>query len=154
MSHTFSPEADRRAEAVALSATLLAALVAVIVFFPAEGVILTPLHSATDTLFGSSAFVLPLGLALISGLAFARRTRPNVRLPTKRLAGLGLITIGLLPAEDLLGQSTGMVGEWFTGFLLAVLGGPLTVALTLGLLMAGSALAFDFHHWRRRLAAR
>jgi hypothetical protein len=154
VSHTFSPEADRRAEALALCATLLAALVAVVVFFPAEGVVLTPLHSATDNLFGSSAFVLPLGLALVSGLAFARRTRPNVRLPTKRLVGLGLITIGLLPAEDLLGRSTGMVGEWFTGFLLALLGGPVAVALTLGLLMAGSVLAFDLKHGRRRVAAR
>jgi hypothetical protein len=65
-----------------------------------------------------------------------------------------VITIAVAPAEQLLGQSTGMVGEWFTGFLLAVLGGPLTVALTLSLLMAGSALAFDIHHWRRRHAAR
>jgi len=154
VSHTFSPEADRRAEALALYATLLAALVAVVVFFPAEGLILTPLHSATASLFGSSAFVLPLGLALLGGVAFARRARPGLALPTRRFVGLGLITIGLLPAEDLLGQSTGMVGEWFTGFLLALLGGPVAVALTLGVLMAGSALAFDLKHWRRRVAAR
>ena len=154
MSHTFSPEANRRAEALALTAMLLAALVGVIVFFPAEGVVLTPLHAATDSLFGSAAFVLPLGLALLGGVAFARRARPHVALPTGRFVGLALITIGLLPAEDLLGQSTGMVGEWFTGFLLALLGGPVAVALTLGLLMAGSALAFDLMHWRHPVAAR
>jgi len=154
VSHTFSPEADRRAEALALSSTLLAALVAVIVFFPAEGVVLTPLHSTMDSLFGSSAFILPLGLALLGGVAFARRARPGLALPRRKFIGLGLITVGALPAQHLLGQSTGMVGEWFTGFLLARLGGPVAVALTLGVLMAGSALAFDFDHWRRRFAAR
>jgi len=154
VSHTFSPEADRRAEALALSATLLAALVAVIVFFPAEGVVHAPVHVAIDALLGHAAFVLPLGLALLGGVAFARRARPGVPLPRRRFVGLGLITIGLLPAEDLLGQSTGMVGGWFTGFLLALLGGPVAVALTLGLLMAGSALAFDLKHWRRSVAAR
>ena len=154
MSHTFSPEADRRAEALALFATLLASLFAVIVFFPAEGIVLTPLHHTIDGLLGGIAFTLPLGFSLVGGIAFARRTRPNLPLPRRRLVGLGLITIGMLPADHLLGQSTGMVGEWFTGFLLALLGVPVAVALTLGLLMAGSALAFDLKSWRRRVAAR
>lgn len=154
MSHTFSPEADRRAEALALGSTLLAAVVAVIVFFPAEGVVLTPLHQAIDALLGRVAFTLPLGLAFVAGVAFARRAHPNAPLPRRRLVGLGLITIAAVPAEQLLGQSTGSVGEWFTDFLLALVGGPVAVALTLGVLMAGSALTFDLNHWRRRFAAR
>ena len=154
MSHTFSPEADRRVGALAQTSALLAAIVSVIVFFPSEGVVLTPLHSATEALLGSAAFMLPLGLALVAGIAFVRRTCPDLPLPGHKLVSLGLITIAVAPAERLLGQSTGMVGEWFTGFLLALLGGPVAVALTLGVLMVGSALAFDLTHWRRRVAAR
>jgi hypothetical protein len=154
MSHTFSPEMDRRTEAWALAAIFVAAVVAVLVFFPAEGRVLMPVRELLDTLFGQTTFILPLGLALVSGLAFARRARPSMELPRRRLAGLGVITVALLPAEHLLGQSTGLVGEWFTGFLIDVLGGPVTVALTLALVTLGSALAFNLKPSRLPLAAR
>ena len=154
MSHTFSPEMDRRVEAFALTALFAAAIVAVLVFFPAEGRILVPVHTVLDTLFGQTAFVLPLGLAFASVLAFVRRARPSMPLPTRRLAGLAVITIALLPAERLLGQSTGLVGEWFTGMLIDVLGGPVTVLLTLVLVSLGAALAFNLQPSRLPLATR
>ena len=72
----------------------------------------------------------------------------------RRLIGLVVITIALLPAERLLGQSTGLVGEWFTGFLLDLLGGPITVSLTLALVILGSALAFNLEPSRIPIAAR
>jgi hypothetical protein len=156
VSHTFSPEASWRAEAVGSTATLAAAVLCVIVFVPSDGRIIVPLHAVLDALFGGAAFVLPLGLALAAGVAFARRAHPGMALPRRRMAGLGLITIALLPAERLMGQSTGLVGEWFTGFLLDLLGGPITAALTFGVLVFGAALAFalDLNRWRRHLAAR
>jgi hypothetical protein len=169
MSQTFSPEGDRRrrpppaalqydpsgvtrsvtggvtdrAEATALVATLLAAVLAVIVFFPVEGRLLTPLHGACDALLGQAAFVLPLGMALAAGIGFAHRSRPHLAFPRRRLAGLGLITIGLLPAERLLGQSTGLLGEWFTHFLIDLLGFPIAVATTVIVLGVGAVLTFD-----------
>ncbi len=123
-----------------------------VVFFPAEGRVLVPLHASVDVLLGHATFVLPLGLALAAALGFVRRSRPNATLPRQKIVGLGLITIGLLPADSLLGQSTGLVGDWFTEALVSVLGGPLTVVLTMTLLATGSVLTFDL--WRRRLAAR
>src|SRR5689334_14609224 len=128
--------------------TLVAALVAVVVVFPAEGRVLIPVHDVLYALFGQTTFVLPLGLGLAAGLTFVRRAHPAHPLPRRRLAGLGMIATALLPAEHLLGQSTGLVGEWFTGFLIELLGGPLTVALTLVLMTVGSILAFDLVRWR------
>lgn len=142
---------NRRAEALALVATLCAAVASVVVFFPAEGHILVPLHASVDFLLGRIAFVLPLGLYLAAGLGFAQRARPDAKLPLRKFVGLGLITIGLLPGDSLLGQSTGVVGDWFTGALVSVLGGPLTVVLTVALVAIGSLLTFDL--WRRQLAA-
>jgi hypothetical protein len=100
--------------------------------------------------------VLPLGLALAGALGFVRRARPDFALPRRRIVGLGLITIALLPAERLLGQSTGLVGEWFTGFLIDLLGAPLGVALLTALLAIGINLTFDFdlRKWRWPRAAR
>jgi hypothetical protein len=143
---------DARAEAVALIALLGCALASVVVFFPAEGHVLVPLHGMTDFLLGSAAFVLPLSLALAAGLGFVRRSRPEAALPRRKLAGLALITIGLFPADSLLGQSTGVVGGWFTGTLVSVLGGPLTVVITMAMLAMGCALTFEL--WRGRIAAR
>jgi hypothetical protein len=154
VSHTFSPEADRRAEALAAAATLVAAIMAVVVFFPAEGRVLAPLHAVLDALLGQATFILPAGVALTGGIAFARRARPGLPLPRRRLAGLAVITIALLPAERLLGQSTGLVGEWFTGFLLALFGTPLAIVFTVALIAIGFVLTFDVRRWRLRLAAR
>lgn len=154
MSHTFSPEADRRAEAVGAMAGLAAAVLVVVVFLPPEGFVLKPVHDVLDGLFGRTTFVVPIGLALLSGLAFVRRARPQAPIPRRRLVGLGLITIALLPADRLLGQSTGVVGEWFTGFLLDLFGPIVAITLVVMLVMAGIALTFDLRHWRRPVAAR
>ena len=154
MSHTFSPEADHRAEALAALATLAAAVLAILVFFPAEGLVLFPVHAGLDRLLGNAVFVLPLGCALAGALAFVRREWPSLALPKRRLLGLGLITIGVLPAEELLGRSTGLIGEWFTGFLLELLGAPFTIAFTTAVMIVGVVLAFEIRHWRRRVAAR
>jgi hypothetical protein len=143
VSHTFSPELDRRAEALALTTAFSTAIVSVLVFFPAEGSLLVPIHATLDALLGQMAFALPLGLTLLSVLTFARRFRPEVPIPRGRLVGVGMITLALAPADHLLGQSSGLVGAWMTGTLLGLLGGACTIALTLGLVGLGSALAFD-----------
>jgi hypothetical protein len=154
VSHTFSPEADRRAEALATVASLVAAVLAIVAFFPPQGQVLMPLRGVLDGLLGQATFVLPLGLALAGALGFVRRARPNLALPRRRLIGLGLITIALLPADQLLGQSTGLVGEWFTGFLLELLGAPLTIVGITALVAVGAALTFDLRARRRISAAR
>jgi len=154
MSITFSAEVDRRIEAFALTAMFLAAIAGVVVFFPPEGRVLVPVHDGLDRLFGRAMFVLPLGLVLVAMLGFLRLARPTFALPRRRLIGLGLITIALLPAEDLLGQSTGLVGEWFTGVLIDIVGGPAAVALTLAFVLLGAALAFNLKPSRLPLAAR
>ena len=145
---------DRRTEALALSATFITAIVVVLVFFPAEGRVLVPLHAALNALFGQTTFVLPLALTLLSALAFARRLRPGLHIPRMRLLGLGLITLALLPADRLLGQSTGLVGDWFTGTLVNAVGGPGTIGLTCLLVMLGAALAFNLVRLRLPIAAR
>jgi hypothetical protein len=134
---------DRRAEALALCATLLTAIMVVLVFFPAEGRVLVPIHEALNAFLGQTTFVLPLGLTLLSALAFARRLRPGLRVPRARLVGLGLITIALLPADHLLGASTGLVGDWLTSTLINAVGEPFAIALTSGLVLLGSGLAFN-----------
>jgi len=143
---------DARAEVVALTALFSCAVACVVVFFPAEGHVLVPLHTAVDILLGNLTFVLPLGLALAAGLAFVRRSRPGAALPWRKLVGLGLITIGLLPANSVLGQSTGLVGDWFTGALVGVLGGALTIVITVALLAVGSLLTFNVWRQLRRAA--
>lgn len=133
---------------------LAAAVLAVIVFFPAEGRIMLLLRGILDGLLGNATFVLPLGLALAGALGFVRRARPDFTFPRRRIVGLGLITIALLPAERLLGQSTGLLGEWFTGYLIDLLGAPVGVALLTALLALGVSLTFDLSRWRWPRAAR
>jgi hypothetical protein len=154
MSHTFSPEMHRRTEALALTAAFLTAILAVVVFFPAEGRVLVPVHAGLTALLGQMVFVLPLGLTLLSALAFVRRVRPGLQIPRGRLVGLGLITIAMLPADHLLGQSTGLLGDWFTRLLVNAFGGPFTVGLSLALVTLGTALAFNFTPPRPPIAAR
>src|SRR5947207_2779321 len=55
---------DQRAEAVALIAAFCAAVASVVVFFPAEGRVLVPVHATIEFLLGRMSFVLPLGLGL------------------------------------------------------------------------------------------
>jgi hypothetical protein len=143
MTLTFSPDEARRSERVAMGTLVLAAVAAVIVFFPAEGRLMAPLHNALDGLLGHATFVLPLGLALAATIALARRARPDLRLSKRRLIGVGLLALALLPSEALLGASTGVIGEWLTAFLIDLVGGPLTIVLVVAVVSAGAFLTFD-----------
>jgi hypothetical protein len=154
MTVTLSPQTDRRVEAFALTTLFLAAVACVIVFFPAEGRVLVPVHDGMNRLLGQTAFVIPLGLTLAATLGLVRKARPAAQLPVRRLVGLGVITIALVPSEQLLGRSTGLLGEWFAGVLLNVLGRPVTVALLLALVTVGVALTFNLKPSRLPLAAR
>jgi len=142
---------------VAWAGLLLAALLAVTIFFPSEGRLLRPLHDGLEALFGQATFVIPLGVALAGLLGLVRRARPDVALPRRRLLGIGLIALALLPAERYFGDSTGIVGNWLAGFLIDSFGAPLTAALILLSLGAGVVLTFNININRRklpRLAAR
>jgi hypothetical protein len=136
-------------DAVIAASCLLAAVSAVITLFPPEGHVLTPVHAAVEALLGRGAFLLPVAFAVASVLAFVRRARPGCPLPTRRLVGLAVMALALLANENMLGYSTGLVGEWLTAFLAHLLGVPLTVVLTLIVLAVGGALALDV--WRSRL---
>jgi 4TM region of DNA translocase FtsK/SpoIIIE len=153
-SHTFSPEHVRRSETVAGVALFLAAVAAVIVFFPSEGLVLGPTHDAVQALLGSASFVVPLGLALVSALSFTRRARPDAVPPKRRLAGLVVLALALLPSERLLGQSTGLVGDWLTEFLFDLIGGPLAAVTVVLLIAAGTVLVFDINFRKLAVAAR
>jgi hypothetical protein len=153
--HTFSPERDRHAQALAGVGLVLAACLAVVVFFPAEGRLLLPMHQALEALLGQATFLLPLGLGLAGVVGLVRRAQPNVVLPIRRLGGLAVIALALLPGERLLGESTGILGNWLTGLLLELLGGPLSVALILIVLGIGVVLTFGVKFKELpRLAAR
>lgn len=151
MTHTFSPEQDRRAQATAGAALLFAAVAAVIVFFPPEGRIMAPVHDAVEVLLGRAAFIVPLGLTLAGALGLVRRLRPGLSLPRRRLAGLALIALATVAGDHLMGSSTGVVGEWFTDFMVELIGTPLTTLLVVGLVSAGVVLTFDLR--KRALAA-
>jgi hypothetical protein len=128
---------------MATGTLILAAVAAVIVFFPAEGQVMAPLHNALDVLLGAAAFVIPLGLALAGALCLARYARPQLNLPKRRFAGLALMALSVIAGDRLLGASTGVVGEWFTQWLIDLIGGPLTAVLVVGFLSAGAVLTFD-----------
>ena len=135
-----------------MTALVSGAMAAVVVFFPAEGRVLAPLHEGVERLLGQAGFLLPVGLAFVGLVLAIRRVRPGAALPTRRLAGLALLALAVLPAERLLGHSTGALGEWLTAFLLDLLGGPLTVALTLVVVVAGASLALAVN-WPGRVRA-
>jgi type IV secretory pathway VirB2 component (pilin) len=151
---TFSPQRDRGIEALAGAALLLAGVATVVVFWPPEGWVLAPIHHAVDALLGRAAFLVPLALGLAGCLGLVRLVRPDVVLPRRRLAGLGVIAFALVPSERLLGGSTGVVGEWLTTFLLSLVGGPLTVTVIVILVSVGVALAFNVRMKRPSFAAR
>jgi type IV secretory pathway VirB2 component (pilin) len=136
------------------TAALAAAVLMVVVFLPPEGLVLRPIHDVLDGLLGRTTFVVPISLVLVSALAFVRRAWPQTAVPKRRLVGLGLITIALMPADQFLGQSTGLVGEWFTGFLLDLFGPIVAVVLVVALVMTGIALTFELRCWRRPIATR
>ena len=53
---------------VAAAFLILAAFCGVIVFLPPEALIAAPLHDGVDVLLGRASFMLPLALALASGV--------------------------------------------------------------------------------------
>jgi hypothetical protein len=114
------------------------------------GQVLMPVHSFVQALFGGAAFLVPLLFALVGGLALVRRARPDLLFPSRRLGGLALVTVALLPAESLLGRSTGLLGDWLASFLVASIGRPLAVVLLVLMLSAGALLGLG----KLRLAAR
>jgi hypothetical protein len=140
-SQTVPPDQDRRVARLAATALIAAAVAAVVVFFPAEGRVLAPVHAAIEELLGRASFLLPLGLLFVGVLLAVHRARPSVALPTRRLLGVALLAVAVLPAERLLGYSTGLLGERFAGFLLETLGPPLTIVVTLILVAVGALLA-------------
>jgi hypothetical protein len=144
VTHTFSPETERRLEQWACAALVAAAVAAVVVIFPPEGWLLAPLHQWLEALLGGAAVLLPLGLALTAALCLVRRARPNLALPRKRFVGLALLALAVLIGDRLLGASTGVIGEWLTTFLVEAVGAPLTVALVISVVCAGAVLTFDF----------
>ena len=137
-----------------MTALVAGAMAAVVVFFPAEGRVLAPLHAGVERLLGQAGFLLPLGLVFVGLVLAIRRVRPSMTLPTRRLTGLALLALAVLPAERLLGYSTGVLGDRVTGLLLNVLGAPLTVALTLVVVVAGAGLALAINLPGRMRAAR
>jgi DNA translocase FtsK/SpoIIIE-like protein len=136
--------ADQR-QAPPLVAFVLAAFFAVIIFLPPAGRIGVPLHDALVSLLGRATFMLPLALLFVGVVLVIRAVRPATPLPHRRLAGIGLLALAVLPSEQLLenGTSTGLIGLWLSTWLLDLIGGPGTLVLLVGVLGLGVLLAFD-----------
>ena len=151
--HQVATERDPAIELLAYLALLTGAVASVVVFAPAEGRVLAPVHEAVAALLGQASFVLPLALLFVGVLLAIRRVRPSVALPTRRLTGVALLAIAVLPAERLLGYSTGLLGDWLAGFLVEVFGPAVTVLVTLAVVVVGATLALDVRLPRRRHVA-
>jgi hypothetical protein len=154
MAEAFPSPRPARREQLSAASLIGAALAAVVVFFPPEGRIMAPLHRAVEASLGGAAFLVPVGLALVGVLSVTRQRCPEARLPIRRLIGLGLLALALVPAEGLLGQPTGLLGAWLASLLSANVGTPLTVVLLLLLVSAGAVLAFNLRLNRHPLGAR
>jgi hypothetical protein len=133
---------SRLADALGPLFLLLAALSGAILFLPPQGRIGAPLHDAITMFFGPATFVLPLALAFVGVLLIVRRVRPGTVLPARRLSGVFLVTIGVVAAEHLLGGSS-LLGAWLTTWLVDSIGPLPTVIIVVGLVAAGTWLAFD-----------
>jgi len=126
-------------------AFVLAAFFGVIVFLPPEGRVGVPLHDGLVLLLGPVTFMVPLALLVAGVLLVVRALRPSTPLPKRRLAGIGLIALAILPSHSLLArsESAGLVGGWLSTWLLDLLGGPATLVLLIALLGVGALLALD-----------
>jgi hypothetical protein len=90
--------------------------------------------------------MLPLAFAFVGVLLLARTLRPDVRLPARRLTGIGILLVAVLTSEHLLAGGrggTGLIGDWLSALFLDLLGSAVTVLLLLTALMVGAALAFN-----------
>jgi hypothetical protein len=133
-------------QAPPLIAFALAAFSAVMIFLPPEGRIGAPLHDGLALLLGRATFMLPLALVVAGVLLVVRELRPSMPLPRRRLAGVGLMALAVLPSEHLLANAddgTGLIGKWLSTWLLDLLGGPGTLVLLVAVLGLGALLAFD-----------
>jgi hypothetical protein len=146
ISQTFTPASDTHDDSLAAGSLLLAAFLTVIIFLPGEGRIAGPLHDALYVLLGRAAFMLPLGLALFGALLIVRRLRPGIAFPRRRIAGVGLLALAVLPSEHLLGgdqAGTGAIGQWLLSTFVDLFGEAATLLILVVLLGAGIRLAFD-----------
>ena len=141
--HTFTTERDSRLDGIAAVLFILAAVASVVAFFPPEGRLLAPLHDGLGQLLGGATFLVPLVLVFGAVLAVVRRARPTLPLPRQRFAGLALLTFALLAGQSLLGQTSGVVGDWVTTSLRSLIGTPLTVMLIVIVLALGTGLALE-----------
>jgi hypothetical protein len=149
----FTHEPETRANGVAAASLLLAAFLTVIMFVPGEGRIAAPLHDALNVLLGRAAFMLPLGLAFLGVLLVVRRFRPRVVFPRRRIGGVALIALTVLPFEHLLGgeqAGSGAIGQWLSSMLIELFGEAAALLLLLVLLGFGILLAFNVKVPRKR----
>ena len=117
-----------------------------------------PLHEFLGVLLGRATFMLPLSLAVAGIILILLGQRPDMMLPWRRLAGVGLIALAVAASENLIANGradigTGLVGEWLSASLLDLFGWPLTVVLLAAFLGSGVVLAFDLK-WPKFVAAR
>jgi hypothetical protein len=127
-------------DGLAVVALGLAGLLAVVMFLPAEGWLATPLHVGLVALLGQTAFVLPIGL-LLGSLVMLQRHTP---VPRRKLIGLGLLALSVLPAEQFVApNSAGLIGEWLAGVILGAVGGIGAAFIVLPGLAAGTFLVFS-----------
>jgi hypothetical protein len=153
LSQPFTREPETGTTSVAAASLLLAAFLAVIVFLPGEGRIAAPLHDALNVLLGRAAFMLPLGLAFLGVLLVVRRFRPRVVFPRRRICGVALIALTVLPFEHLLGgeqAGSGAIGQWLSSMLIELFGEAAALLLLLVLLGFGILLAFNVKAPRKR----
>ena len=140
------PAWPRPGSALGPGLLLLAAFCAVLVFVPSDGWLALAVRRGLDVLLGRAAFLLPLLLAFVGVLLVVRRVRPTTVFPVPRLLGVGLLVLAVLAGEHLLAADpagTGVLGRWLTGWLLDVLGQPLTVLVLVALVGVGTLMAFD-----------
>ncbi|MDQ3808967.1 MAG: hypothetical protein M3336_01620 [Chloroflexota bacterium] len=124
------------ADRLAVLATASAGVCAAVLYLPAHGYVATPLQQAFGALLGRVAFVAPL-LLLVPAVA----RLVGVRLPSARVAGLGLLLISVLIAQEMLrGGDGGLLGR---GLVDVLVGGVGVVGAMLALmcgLIGGSLL--------------
>jgi len=137
---------------------LVAAFCAVIVFFPPEGRVAGPLHEFLGVLLGRATFMLPVALAVAGIIRILLDQRPDLTLPRRRLAGVGLIALAVAASENLIANGrpetgSGLVGEWLSASLLDLFGWPFTIVLLAVLLSTGVLFVFDLK-WPKPPAAK
>jgi hypothetical protein len=91
-------------DGLAVVAVALAAVCAVVLVLPGEGLVAAPLHAALAYLLGDAAFILPLALLLAGVLTLVRSARPETRLPYPRLVGVTLMALAAAGTKNSRGR--------------------------------------------------